>query len=351
MNLCSDNVSGVHPKIMDALIKADADDAMAYGNDRFTHELEQLVRAKFQHETAEIWPVATGTAANAIGLGALTPAFGSVYCHKLSHLEVDECGAPVFYTGGASLIHVDYDPDALITIKGLKQELAKGWRGVVHHTQPAVLSLTQLSEMGTHYSLETIKTLSDMAHEAGMMVHMDGARFSNALCVLGCTPAEMSWKAGIDLLSFGATKNGAMAAELIISFTPAATANLGFMRKRGGHLFSKMRYLSAQLIAYLQDDLFLENASHANQMAQYLAHRLTDSSIRLAHGASTKANMIFAYLSPASMANARAAGHEFYDYPAIGSIKDALGQELLGVRLVTSWNSHKSDIDDFIRSL
>ena len=220
-----------------------------------------------------MFPVATGTAANALALSALSPPWGQIFCHAEAHIEVDEAGAPELFTGGAKLALLD-GAHGKIQVEELTAALAAAGFGIQHHPQPSALSLTQATEAGTVYSLEETTALALAARDAGLSVHMDGARFANAIAHLGCSPAEATWKAGIDVLSFGATKNGAMAAEAVIFFKPEQAGDFLFRRKRGGHLFSKMRYLSAQLVAYLQDDLWLENARHANACAQTLAEGL-----------------------------------------------------------------------------
>jgi threonine aldolase len=269
----------------------------------------------------------------------LTPSYGAVYCHPSAHINVDECGAPELFTGGAKLVLVPGE-DGKINPESLTQALESSGAGVVHHVQPAVLSLTQATEAGTVYQLEEIRTLSKIAKAHNLYVHMDGARFANALVSLGCSPAAMTWQAGIDVLSFGATKNGAMAAEAVLFFNPDSNQSLGknfpFHRKRGGHLFSKMRFLSAQLVAYLENDLWLKNALHANQMATKLAQGLQGiSGVKILFP--VEANEIFVEFAPAILQALQAAGFKFYIFD---------GKQL--GRLVTAFDTLSEDVEKFI---
>ncbi|MDE0728724.1 MAG: beta-eliminating lyase-related protein [Alphaproteobacteria bacterium] len=272
MNFSSDNASGVAPQIMAALAAANEGTAAAYGHDPVTRAAEAAFTDLFEYDLA-VFPVATGTAANALALSALAPPWGQIYCHRNAHVEEDEAGAPEMFTGGAKLALLD-GGHGKIGLEALQNAIATAGFGVQHHPQPTALSLSQSTEAGTVYSLDELAALAAAAHDAGLAVHMDGARFANAVAHLGCSPAEASWRAGVDVLSFGATKNGAMAAEAVIFFDPAKADDFLFRRKRAGHLFSKMRYLSAQLVAYVRDDLWLDNARHANASAQALSEGL-----------------------------------------------------------------------------
>jgi len=215
----------------------------------------------------------TGTAANALALAAISPPFGAIFCHPESHIMADECGAPEMFTGGAKLIGIPGRAGKIAAAE-LKAALAQYPRGIDKQVQPAVLSLTQLTESGTLYTCEELALLSALAHDAGLLVHMDGARFANALVSVRCTPAEMSWKAGIDILSFGATKNGALGCEAVIFFDPFRAASVPYLRKRSGHTLSKGRFLGAQLTAYLANGHWLDLAATANAHAQRLAQGL-----------------------------------------------------------------------------
>ncbi len=334
MNFCSDNVTGVAPEIMQALVAANQGVAMPYGDDDFTQALSHKFQDIFATNLT-MFPVATGSAANALALSVLTPSYGVVYCHPSAHINVDECGAPEFFTGGAKLVLIPGE-EGKITPENLTQTLESAGAGVVHHVQPAVLSLTQATEAGTVYHLEEINALSKIAKAHNLYVHMDGARFANALVCLGCSPAAMTWQVGVDVLSFGATKNGAMAAEAVIFFNQELGETFPFRRKRGGHLFSKMRFLSAQLVAYLEDDLWLKNALHANQMATKLTKGLQKlPGVKIIFP--VEANEIFVEFAPAILQALQEAGFKFYIFD---------NKQL--VRLVTAFNTLPGDVEKFI---
>ena len=333
MHFSSDNATGVAPEIMAALAEANAGPAMAYGNDEITARAEAALADLFECELVA-FPVATGTAANALALSVLTPPYGLVYCHRHAHIEEDECGAPELFSGGAKL-HLLEGPHARFDADTLAEALAAAGPGVEHHPQPAAVSLTQASEAGTVYSLEETAAIAEVAHGHGLHVHMDGARFANAVVHLGCTPAEASWRAGVDVLSFGATKNGAMAAEAVLFFKPELAADFRYRRKRGGHLFSKMRFLSAQLLAYASADLWRRNAAHANAMAQRLSEGLAAlPGAALAHP--VEANEIFVSLPEAALAAMAEAGVVFHRWG---------GPESTTIRLVTAFDTAAAAVD------
>lgn len=336
-NFCSDNTAGAAPEILDAIVAANEGRAMPYGNDDVTRRVEARFAEIFETEVA-VLPVATGTAANVLALTALTPPFGAIYCHEDAHIHVDECGAPEFYTGGAKLVPLagangKLDPATLArAITGA---------GVVHAVQPAAISLTQASEAGTVYSLDEVAAIAKLARAHGLGLHMDGARFANALVALGCTPAEATWKAGVDALSFGATKNGALAAEAVLLFKPALAATLGYRRKRGGHLFSKMRFLSAQLEAYLRDDLWLRNARHANAMAARLGEGLAALD-GVAVIRPVEANEVFARLPAATIEGLLGRGFAFYRWGPEANRE---------IRLVTAFDTPETDVAAFLAAV
>jgi threonine aldolase len=335
MNFASDNVTGIAPAILEAITRANAGTAASYGADEITQRLQTLLEDLFEHELA-VLPVATGTAANALALASLTPAWGAVLCHQDAHIAVDEANAPEFYSGGAKLTTL---PGAAgkLDAAGLAK-LLPGGLGVVHHAQPAVISLTQATECGTIYRPDEVAAIAGVAHEHGLSVHMDGARFANALATLGVSPAEATWRAGIDALSLGATKNGALAAEAVILFDPAKRQELEFRRKRAGHLFSKMRFLSAQLEAYFTDDLWLRQAGHANGAAARLARGLAQNpGCRLRYP--VEANEIFIELPEAMIAGLLAEGFQFYRWD---------GPSGQCIRLVTAWNTEEASVDRMI---
>jgi len=334
VNFCSDNASGAAPQILRALEAANSGAAMPYGEDDTTRRVAARLAEIFETEAA-VFPVATGTAANALALSVMAPPYGAIYCHALAHIHVDECGAPEFYTGGAKLIplagaHGKLDP---ATLKDAIKDA-----GVVHAVQPAALSLTQASESGTVYSPAEVGALAEVARTHGLGLHMDGARFANALVSGNYSPAELTWKAGVDALSFGATKNGALGAEAVILFKPELARAFAYRRKRGGHLFSKMRFLSAQLDAYLGDDLWLRNARHANALAARLAEGLAAlPGASLCHP--VEANEIFARLPEAVIAGLLDEGFAFYLWGPEAERE---------VRLVVSFNTDPKDVDAFL---
>ena len=338
-NFASDNVAGAAPEIMAALTAAaDAGAASSYGADPWTARVETLLKETFATDLVA-HPVATGTAANALALATATPAWGAIYCHAGSHVMSDECGAPEFYAGGAKLVGLD-GPDGKITAHALDAALARGGRGVVHHVQPAAVSITQATEAGTTYRPEEVRAIAAVTHRHGLVLHMDGARFANSVAWLGCDPADVTWRAGVDVLSFGATKNGAMAAEAVVFFRKDLADSLAFRRKRAGHLFSKMRFLSAQLEAYLTAGLWLRLARHANAMAARLAEGLSAvPGVTIAHP--VEANEVFAVLPETMIAALRAAGFVFYAWPG------EAGQGAK-VRLVPAFDTPAASVDAFV---
>ena len=336
MNFSSDNVTGVAPEIMAALATANAGAAAAYGADAVTEGLVRRFSEVFEREVA-VSPVATGTVANALALACLTPPWGVIYGHRDAHFQVDECGAPEFYTGGAKLRMLEGD-HGKITAAGL--EAAITGRGVVHHAQPASVSLTQASEAGTVYQVAEIEAVAEVCRRHGLALHMDGSRFANAVVALERSPAELTWRAGVEALSFGATKNGAMAAEAVVFFDPVKAADFAYRRKRGGHLFSKMRFLSAQLEAYLADDLWLRNARHANRMAARLAVGLEAvPGARLQHP--VEANELFVELPDPVIRGLYADGFQFYRWDNEASVV---------IRLVTAFDTAPAAVDAFLAS-
>ncbi|MGY6547907.1 MAG: threonine aldolase family protein [Roseinatronobacter sp.] len=344
MNFASDNTSGLPAPVLDALIRANDGAAPSYGNDALMAALTTRLRDLFEAPEAEIALVTTGTAANALALSTLCPPWGAIYCHGLAHIEVDECGAPEFYTGGAKLVHVGGD-DGKIEADALRELLSRSGRGVVHSVQPAVLSLTNLTECGTRYSVAEITELARIAHEHDLRVHLDGARFANALVAEGCTPAQMSWRAGVDALVLGGTKNGLMGVEAVLLFDPAHAWELALRRKRAGHLWSKHRFLSAQMLAWLEDDLWLALARHANAMAAQIEAGLGSRMLFPRGG-----NMVFAHAPRALLRAAQAQGAQFFLWPD-GQTLVGPDTEQVSVRLVTSWTTQPRDVDRLTAAL
>ncbi|HEX2116805.1 MAG TPA: low specificity L-threonine aldolase [Alphaproteobacteria bacterium] len=338
MNFCSDNTAGAHPKILEALAAANGGPAMPYGNDELTRRVERRIAELFERDCA-VFLVGTGTSANALALAALAPNYGAVFCHPESHINMDECGAPEFFTGGAKLVCIQ-GAHAKIAAADLDRAIKAAGIGVVHHVQPAAVSITQATEAGAVYRPADIAAIAAVAHRHGLALHMDGARFANALVHLGCTPAEMTWRAGVDALSFGATKNGAFAAEAVVFFDLARAASFGFRRKRAGHLWSKMRFLAAQLDAYLTDELWLANARHANRLAAELARGLSAiRNVRIEHP--VEANEVFVTLPEPVIRALEADGFRFYRW---------LDETSTTLRLVTSFETDPAHVAAFVAS-
>ncbi len=335
VKFASDNVAGACPEVLEALLKANEGDCTPYGNDQLSIDLQKKFSEIFEKDVI-VFPTTSGTAANALALSTMTPVFGNIYCHKLSHINTDECGAPEFYTGGAKLVTLN-GVMGKVTSEELEDKI--GGFGIVHHTQPSSVSITQLCETGEVYQLEEIKKISEVAHKHKLNMHMDGARFANALVSLKTTPAQMTWKSGIDVLSFGATKNGCLAAEAIIFFKPELVGNLPFLMKRAGHLLSKMRFISAQLDAYISNDVWLRNAKHANKMGKILSEGLMSSNINLAYPVA--ANEVFVKFPREIIEYLNTKGYKMNEEELDGK----------AVRLVTSWNTKESDVNHLLDTI
>lgn len=336
MQFASDNTAGAHPAILKALVVANAGVVPAYGDDPHSAALEARLREVFEHPELRAFPIATGSSGNALALATLTPNWGAVYCHGEAHINVDECGAPEVANPGSKLIAAD-GSKGKITPDGI-QSATRG-KGFVHAVQPATVSITTLTEVGTAYSQSEISALGAFCQEQGLKLHLDGARFANALVATNLSPADMTWRAGVDAVTFGATKNGAMAAECVLFFDPAKAEEFAFRRKRAGHLFSKMRFLSAQMNGYLADDLWLDLARHANTLAERLARGLTAAGC--APYFPVDGNMIFAPIPHKIQDRLRAAGAVFYP----GRLPGTDGTD---VRLVTAWSTTEAEVDKFV---
>ena len=339
MNFASDNAAGAAPGILEAIVRANEGTAGSYGADAITAHVTEKLSALFERKVAYL-PVATGTAANSLALATLVPPHGAVFCHEGAHLNVDECGAPEFFSGGAKLVALK-GKSAKLTPEAIAPALARLPRGVVHHPQPAAISITQATELGTSYTEAEVAALGTFAKREKLALHMDGARFANALAHLKCKPADITWKAGVDALSFGVTKNGALAAEAVIFFDPAQAQDFQYRRKRAGHLFSKMRFVSAQFEAMLENDLWLKLARHANAMATHLAQGL-----RAIEGFTiaepVEGNEVFAkFPSPAKAKALQDAGAKFYEW------EPTIDNRPL-IRLVCSWATKEADVDRFL---
>lgn len=341
MDFRSDNVAGAAPEIVEAVAAAARGTASAYGDDDITRGLDQTFSALFETDV-RVFPVLTGTAANAIGLSAFTPPYGVIYAVSGAHVLVDECAAPELFTGGAKVAAVagrdgKMDPD------DLRHQLATAGRGFVHAAQPACISLTQSTEMGAVYTPGEITALAEIARKAGLAVHMDGARFANAVAASGETPAATTWRAGVDVLSFGATKNGALAAEAIVLFRTERAEDLMYRHKRAGQLLSKMRFVSAQLDASVRDGLWLRLADHANRMGRVLADGL--AAIPLARLAGPcEANEIFVELPRSVIDGLRGEGFQFYDWPETAA-------DTITIRLVTRHDTREDEVAQLLAAV
>lgn len=323
MRFFSDNAAPVCSQVLDALARANTIDT-AYDGDRWSQQLDGAFSELFGTRVRALW-VPSGTAANALALAALCPPHGSVICHRDAHIQNDECGAPEFYTHGAKLALAE-GVGAKVTPESIAAVLDRVQEGV-HWVQPHAISITNASEYGLVYTPDQVAAISEVARTRGLGLHMDGARFANAVAHLGCAPGDVTWRAGVDVLSFGFVKNGGMSAEALIFFKPELADATLYRRKRAGLLLSKGRYLAAQLLAMLEGDLWLTNARTANAGARLLAQAAGD---RLVHP--VEANELFLKVSPDEAASLRALGFDFYDW--------APGE----VRLVTSWDQSEDAI-------
>jgi threonine aldolase len=341
VNFCSDNTAGVHPQILDAITRVNSiPNVMPYGNDEITKGVGKRLSEIFEREV-EFFAVATGTSANSLALAALSPPWGAVFCHELAHIQQDECGAPEFFSGGAKLMPLA-GADGKLQAETLDRALQGAGAGVVHHVQPAAVSITQASECGTVYGASEVGAIAEVCRKHKVGLHMDGARFANALSGLNVSAADITWRAGVDILSFGATKNGAMAAEAIVIFDKELANTMQFRRKRAGHLFSKMRFLTTQLEAYLADDLWLKSAAHSNATARRLADGLQAlKGVRLLY--KVQANEIFPVMPVAMKVRLEAAGFSFYEWPT----PEARAGEI-ALRLVTSFSTDPAHVEKFL---
>ena len=327
-SFASDNNSGVHPLIMDAIVKANSNHAVGYGDDQWTEETIIKLKEVFG-ENASPFLVFNGTGANSIALQSVTRSFHSVICTQTAHIYVDECGAPARMTG-CTLIAVP-TPDGKLTPELIRPYL-HGF-GVCHHPQPKAVYLSQTTELGTVYTIDEIKAIADLSHAYDMYLHMDGARLANACAFLNCSMKQLTIDAGVDILSFGGTKNGMMQGEAVISFRPELSENLSYFRKQSTQLASKMRYLSAQFIPYLTDELWLSNARHANQQAAKLAATLRQyPQVKFTQKPET--NQLF-FTLPKDVAEKLSSTYFFYYW----------NEERCEIRLVASWDTTDEDIE------
>jgi len=330
----SDNTASVAPELLAAIAAVNTGPQRAYGDDPWTLKLDAAF-SRFFATPVRAFVVTTGTAANALSLATLSPPYGNVFAHSGAHVVEDECGAVEFYSGGARLTLVAGDHGRIDP--GTLEQALTAHPASVHTVQPAALTLTQATELGTTYRPEAIATLSAVAHRQGLRVHMDGARLANAIDFLDCAPADVTWRAGIDVLSFGATKNGALAAEAVVFFDLQLVRDFELRRKRAGHLLSKSRYAAAQLLSYVESGLWRTNAARANRLAQQIAGA---AGSRLSHP--VEANELFLELGAAGKQALRAQGFGFYDWgPAAGP----------EARFVVSWDQTQQSVEALCAAL
>ncbi len=340
MRFGSDNWAGAAPEIIAAVARANVGAAPAYGLDNLSERARRRFAEVFEREVA-VYFVATGGSANGLALAAISPGYGMILCHEESHIQMDECGGPEFYTQGAKLLPLKGDAGKLAAetvVAGLV-----GFPERPPHGAPArALSLTQATECGTVYGLEELRSLCSLARKRGLRVHLDGARFTNALVALGCSPAEASWKAGVDVLSFGGTKNGCLAAEAVVFFDPDLAGDVEFRRKRAGHLLSKMRFVAAQFEAYFEHGLWLKLAAHANAMARRLSEGLASiSGVRVWYP--TEANAVFASFPDGLAERLRSGGAHFFPWVTPGDPASGRMQ-----RLICSFATTEEEVDHFL---
>ncbi len=335
-HFASDNNAGICPEVFAALAEANGAHAPGYGDDPWTRRAEHLFRDVFETD-CEVFFVFNGTASNCLALWSLCESFHGVVCHRHSHIETDECGAPGFFMHGVTLLPAD-TADGKLTPATVRD--AATLKHDFHAAQPRVLSLTQATELGTVYKPDEVRGLSATARELKLSVHMDGARFANAVASLGVAPADITWRAGVDVLSFGGTKNGAQAGEAVVFFDRARADNFRRRCKQSGQLASKMRFLSAQWVGLLENDVWLRHAGHANETAAYLERRLAAlPGVQVAFP--RQANAVFALLPTRAAESVAARGWRFYNDVGPGG----------AARLMCSWDSTTGDVDAFIGDL
>jgi len=348
MFFTSDNAAPAHPAVMAALQKANEGFAPGYGADGLMQEVTRLMRDLFEAPQAAVYLVATGSTANALSLATYTQPWHTIFCHQEAHIQMDECGAPEFYTGGAKLTLLP-GPNAKFDAATLRNAIENTNQGFVHSVQRGTVSISNSTECGAVYSHAEIAEISKLCREHGLPLHMDGARFANALVAQNCSPADLTWRAGVDVLSFGGTKNGLLGVEAVIMFDPARAWQFELRRKRGGHLFSKHRYLSAQMLAYLTDDLWLTLARQANAAAARLSQGiLAVPGGDLVHPC--QANAVFARFPRAGHKRAQKAGAAYYLWPFNQSM-DGPGDAPLSARLMASYCTTDAEVDELLRHI
>lgn len=344
MNFASDNCAGTHPAIMAAIAAANEGVVASYGEDALSHAARDALRALLDAPEAGVFFVASGTAANALSLAALTPPYGRIFCHREAHIETSECGAVEQATGGAKLTLIDGE-DGRIDADALDRAVSF-WAGEgLGGSQPAAVSITNTTEQGTLYHVDQIREIGAICDQHRLGLHLDGARFAQAVAATNAAPADLTHRAGVDALSFGGTKNGCMGVEAVVIFDPERAERLDWLRKRGGHLLSKHRYLAAQFYAMCEGGLWLDLARHANAMAADLAERMaTVDELRLIRPVAS--SQLFVAMPSEWADRARAAGAMFHDWPEPG-----LAEGESSVRLVTHWASREEDNAALIAAL
>ncbi len=333
IELRSDNAAGIAPEILSALATANEGSALAYGGDPWSGRLRDLVAEVFEHPDVAVFPVASGTAANALALSALCPPWGSVLCHETAHILRSECGATSMFGGGAVMRGLPGD-GYVMHPESLRDAFAATNWGDPHHSQPSVLSFTCPTDYGTLYTPDDVRVLAEIAREHQLRVHLDGARIANAIDALGCTPADLTWRAGVDVFSLGAIKNGAATTDAVVSFDPAVSEELMYRVKRAGHVASKMRFQAAQLIAYLTDGLWLQLAHQANAAMTELARGLRTRGLELL----VDPQVNIAFVRVPEETEARLAGRDLLFY--------GMGDGI--VRFVTSWQTTPDDVTEVL---
>ncbi|MTI45002.1 L-threonine aldolase [Roseibium hamelinense] len=345
MNFASDNWFGASQPVMETLARHNLKAAPAYGADAVTESVTQRFSDIFEREVS-VFFVGTGSVANALALAAYARPGGAVFCHRESHINVDECNCPEFMSSGSKLIPVP-GHGGKITPAGLREALESVPPNIVHHGQAVAVSITQATESGTIYSVDEIAKIKAAASARSIALHMDGARFANALVSLNTSPADMTWKSGVDVLSFGATKNGCWCAEAVVFFDLEAARGFEYHRKRAGHLFSKSRFIAAQFEGYLENDHWLKNARHANEMALLLAEGLRAKGVRTVWP--VEANEVFPIMDRQRFTKLQAAGAMIYEWPLReDAIQSELSADELCIRMVTSFATTVEDVARFL---
>lgn len=348
MFFASDNWAGAHEAIAQRLLSASTGFAAAYGNSDLDKKVQARFSEVFERDVA-VFFVSTGTAANSLSLASVQRPGGITFCHSEAHVIEDECGAPEFFSNASRLVAVSGEFGKIDPAQ-LSAKIAGYPEDAVHHGRASAVTITQATEIGTVYSLPEIGEISSIARKRNLPLHMDGARFANALVALGATPAEMTWKRGVDILSFGGTKNGCWCAEAIVFFDPDQAKEMPFIRKRAAQLFSKSRFIAAQFDAYFEEELWLGLARHSNGMADHLRAGIgASNSARLAWP--TASNEVFAVITKSAAKTAESRGAKFYEWPIPVSMPELVGDNETLIRLVTSFATTEADVDGFLKCL